>query len=101
LVLGGWTWNWRLGLPPRRLLAGFLLLSGPFSHFLPIGGLLPGLALGSPPLNLGLGVADRAKAIFRTLKLLGNTQTIREPCAAGDRIVSFFWGANTWKGRVE
>src|SRR5208337_5217443 len=72
LVLGSGTGNRRLGLLPSRFLAGFLLFAGSFSHFLPIGGLLPGMAFGGTPLDLGLGLADRIQTMFPALKLFGN-----------------------------
>jgi len=39
-------------LLPSRFLAGFLLFAGSVSHFIPIGGLLPGMAFGGTPLDL-------------------------------------------------
>jgi hypothetical protein len=59
LVLGRGTGNRRLGLLPARFFAGFLLFAGSFSHFLPIGGLPPGMAFAGTLLDLGFGLADR------------------------------------------
>jgi hypothetical protein len=56
----------------RRLLAGFLLFSGPFRYFFLIGCLFSFLAFGSSPFNLGFGALDRGETLFSAFKLSRN-----------------------------